>query len=966
MATTILEPLSLSQQIADIDVRFGPYSSISEAYETLSEDGLITAGLLFGVTELDGAITKYMWTVTDGSETDYKRIDQIPIILFAGIIADAVIVPYSSASIVEASDVYYLSDTKRFGIRGTGRHADGYMINWKNRYRWADENLVPHSDIFYFNMENASLYFFDGESFNSVSSGVSNISSLINDAGYITQSALEQKVVEAVASLNPEELPDDSLTYLNGLLQQEITNRSEEDSDIRTKFNNAVGLLCTILQNIAYTSSDGIDAAEEFVDTFNSTVKLTELKATLLDTTQFKVGNRIYPTSFGVKAYYSDGTISSITSFSIKPAVLSSISNVITIAYGGMTTTCVVPATENAVSSISATTTQEEDYVGNEVDLESISLTITYEDSTTATYSGSSDLITVSPTTVTSEGTNTITVTLKENTTKTTTIEITGNAAASLHDVTMLGACGAQITATQGDTSVSTDFYYSNSNVSNNPVNGVETSLYSGNVTVSNTEKVYGETVTGYTFNGSSVNSQFSLSADGILAPVVKGNLAHFKLLGYPDDTFGTITSSSNHRYTNYIPVMRGQSLVVRFPDTVTANQTILVRAKFWTEGYGIITNNNSSSWENISLAIDANREATIVLSSLTMFTDNANFNKGYMSIVFGQEYSSTYITSLTKEQIQYVEINYSNVTANGVPPFYIKKALSKSLGQAATSGSGSSWPNYTWPRSGAYYNGYYLTFTGHLYRISVYNTSTGAITNITNALTYSSTIDTLQCRASSFMSMKYVNTDYYPILVTSWSSSANTISFIRLIGTSPTAITAQILCTWTFTGCKVASAQMSGNDMYISVTKDTSAASYPETGTYKISNIQLTDLAADADYDIVSEGLTRIGYQYPVYNYDSTLISGGESEDNILVVQKFKTLASTDFAVWEFYRMSDSENGCTLIGYLPWTKRISDLQLCSIAYAGDGVFYVTAVENYASGTRPTYIYKVITALPED
>lgn len=154
--------LSLLQRVASLDLRYGPYSSIADAYDNMgpSGDEVITAGLPFGVTEDDGSVSVYIWTKgEDATQTDCRKLDKEHIVLFNGFIDISVPIKQQSYNDVATKDnIVFLSDRKQFAYR------DGlnFYINWKNRYVWSNENLIPYDDVIYIDINDNKAYYYNG------------------------------------------------------------------------------------------------------------------------------------------------------------------------------------------------------------------------------------------------------------------------------------------------------------------------------------------------------------------------------------------------------------------------------------------------------------------------------------------------------------------------------------------------------------------------------------------------------------------------------------------------------------------------------------------------------------------------------------------------------------------------------------------------------------------------------------
>lgn len=172
--------LSLLQRVASLDLRYGPYSSITDAYENMgpSGDEVITAGLPFGVTEDDGSVSVYIWTKgEDATQNDCRKLDKEHVILFNGFIDISVSIKQQSYNDVATKDnIVFLNDRKQFAYR------DGlnFYINWKNRYVWSDENLIPYDDVVYIDISNNNSYYYNGTTLTSLFSLEENIEPLTN------------------------------------------------------------------------------------------------------------------------------------------------------------------------------------------------------------------------------------------------------------------------------------------------------------------------------------------------------------------------------------------------------------------------------------------------------------------------------------------------------------------------------------------------------------------------------------------------------------------------------------------------------------------------------------------------------------------------------------------------------------------------------------------------------------------
>lgn len=156
---------STNSQQSNTGVQFEIFESVAAALQALgpSGDDCIEAGLVFGVAGED-ATAYYMWTKTGTendpvTESDCEQLPSDKIVHFSGVIDDTVSLAGVSGKIsVEASEVVYLSKVNRFGyLRGIS-----YITNWANRKLWANDMLVPRSDVLFLNINNSTLYCYEG------------------------------------------------------------------------------------------------------------------------------------------------------------------------------------------------------------------------------------------------------------------------------------------------------------------------------------------------------------------------------------------------------------------------------------------------------------------------------------------------------------------------------------------------------------------------------------------------------------------------------------------------------------------------------------------------------------------------------------------------------------------------------------------------------------------------------------
>ena len=141
---TLTRQISFSKAKA-LDARFGPYSSVAEAYAEVGPEGFnaITAGLPFGIRQADGSVEIYIWTKDKGSATDYKKL--VPdssngIIVIAGIKTSGTPKTGSTTITGDAGNIYYYSQLGVFGLS-----LDGGATYYK---RWTNEKDFGEYTIF--------------------------------------------------------------------------------------------------------------------------------------------------------------------------------------------------------------------------------------------------------------------------------------------------------------------------------------------------------------------------------------------------------------------------------------------------------------------------------------------------------------------------------------------------------------------------------------------------------------------------------------------------------------------------------------------------------------------------------------------------------------------------------------------------------------------------------------------------
>lgn len=184
------DQIMMGKKTISVDGRFGPYNSISAAHEALGENGWgkIIKGMKFGVIEADGNVSTYRWTEDDGTADDYEYVADCWIVAFRGVVSGTAFMTNTPAEGSSTADIYYLESARKFGYLTIGV----YALEWANRYRYADVNKTPHSNVLYYNMTTRSLYIYNDGTLVPLQSNdmIQNVSELENDAGYITATDL--------------------------------------------------------------------------------------------------------------------------------------------------------------------------------------------------------------------------------------------------------------------------------------------------------------------------------------------------------------------------------------------------------------------------------------------------------------------------------------------------------------------------------------------------------------------------------------------------------------------------------------------------------------------------------------------------------------------------------------------------------------------------------------------------------
>ena len=171
-----------------------------------------------------------------------------------------------------------------------------------------------------------------------------------------------------------------------------------------------ISLLETVFQTIAYTSeSAGQTAADELIASLRAGAKVTGITATAVSKTRY-VGDSLTAADFNVYALYSDGTRQLVTSgYTVSPEVITETSFTATVTYKAFTASVPMTAEENVATSIEVVsyTPTKTLYIGDAIATSGYyTYVITFARGNSQTMTEWAP-ITVSPTTITGESTET-------------------------------------------------------------------------------------------------------------------------------------------------------------------------------------------------------------------------------------------------------------------------------------------------------------------------------------------------------------------------------------------------------------------------------------------------------------------------------------------------------------------------------------------------------------------------------
>lgn len=171
-----------------------------------------------------------------------------------------------------------------------------------------------------------------------------------------------------------------------------------------------ISLLETVFQTIAYTSeSAGQTAADELIAALRAGAKVTGITATAVSKTRY-IGDSLTAADFNVYAIYSDGTRQLVTSgYTMSPEVITATSFTATVTYKAFTASVPMTAEENVATGIEVVsyTPTKTLYIGDTIATSGYyTYVITFARGNSQTMTAWAP-ITVSPTTITGESTET-------------------------------------------------------------------------------------------------------------------------------------------------------------------------------------------------------------------------------------------------------------------------------------------------------------------------------------------------------------------------------------------------------------------------------------------------------------------------------------------------------------------------------------------------------------------------------
>lgn len=496
--------------------------------------------------------------------------------------------------------------------------------------------------------------------------------------------------------------------------------------------------------------------------------------------------------------------------------------------------------------------------------------------------------------------------------------------------LTILGKYDVNVSATQGDNTITTSGSYTSANGEELDV------LTNTDIDVSVVTTIQGETIQGLQLNGNTTVSPFKITGDSVLAPKVKGNIAYIKYSGgtWAAQTNPTVKTDTNHYRTEIFPVIKDEPLTIKIPNH--ANETVKIRT-WYCSPYGTYDSTNSGL---LSIELDANGVGTIN----PLITGHMALHPAYAS--------DGEATVFSESDLKAIEINYTTATSWGVPAFKWVQVLDLGGVSSATAST------ITWNQSAALYGKYMLTFSTTFYQIKVIDIDTmKVVATVKNPNTYHAD---LHANSTYFLTKKYDETDYYPMLITCFHGSTSDKCYIyRLVGTTATSFTLQKVCEWIFTNCTKLDQVAGDNVLYLAARALVANADY--VGLWRVPmNWSDSSIYVDSEFDLLNmpNATKLINGFYERTGQDWTLIQQDGKDDILVNTYGPSTDFPTKHAGMVFHRVNATEGH--LIGWLPTNRILNGYEHDGVVYAGNGILYCVLVNS-----SNAYLYKFQITIPE-
>ena len=463
--------------------------------------------------------------------------------------------------------------------------------------------------------------------------------------------------------------------------------------------------------------------------------------------------------------------------------------------------------------------------------------------------------------------------------------------------------------------------------------NGVTITPSQYNVTVSTT--VRAETLLGYSdISGNLIGNTIDIRNTQIVTPKVAGNLIYNLWEGqrWVDVTVsGYYTrlvrkSNANFCATSHFYVNGGASIKITIPDF--AGKTVKFEIINTDKPSGLYTS-----------AIGANQIHKVVslsLNSKGQATYTVTFN-GFTVMNFACGDVSGF-TKFTKDQIKLIQVNYSNVTAWGVPTFSREKVFR--VGNIC--------------QSIVYYNDYIVAFYDRIGMIKVVDLKTNTVVRsvpTSSVITPASGDNRVHCNSAALMPIKYDSSDFFPMIILSGDGAKARI--LRLVGSDPAGVSASVVCDWIMPGGGMVA--VAGNNLYFlrwsvylyKVNIDiTSKSNYVnKTFTYVDNCTQLSD-------KILKTGQAMSAFTLPGNKGDMLVAQYGPENDQWKV--------SSDKYYYSGMTFCSIKNQGRIVAHIPFDTTLTYLEPDGVAYAGNNIFYVML-----NNEGQADLYKFIIPFPE-